>query len=112
MSDPRPLSRSAMTDHLTDPLIELLRAVDAGLVADRYHHTLGWATRRTDIHTAGTGGGLGLDVTIAALRLKTLELAEPADAAQRYGDRRWQITVTGRLVLANAAANRRGGDPR
>lgn len=96
---------------LTRPQQALLRAIDAGHVADRHHPTLGWATRRIDRrHPFGPGGSLGLDVTAAAQRVREMGLAEPkapADGDSGMNDRPWRLTLTGRLVLAAAAAKRR-----
>lgn len=105
-SAPRPTAAQA----------ELLRAIDAGDVADRRHLAAGWATRRTDRRSGGRGGGLGANVTAAAKRLRDAGWAEPGDPVEcgpRAGDRPWRLTVSGRMALANHAAReqRRGTRP-
>ena len=70
----------------TGPQIELMRAIDAGHVADTYHLRLrSWATRRTDRRSAGPGGGQGRNVTAAARRL--YEMAQALAAHPRRAAR-------------------------
>jgi hypothetical protein len=95
-----------MASTLTASQRTLLRAVQAGHVAERHHLRCGWAARRTDARSSGPGGGLGRNVTTAIARLTRLGLVRRQDGVREFDDKPYQLTVLGvtALELADPAS--------
>ncbi len=86
-----------MRSALPTEQLALLRAVQAGHVAERDHLRCGWAVRRTDVRSSGPG--LGRNVTTAIERLAGRGLVCTLDGAREFDDRPIQLTELGAIAL-------------